>query len=111
MGYMRHHAIVVTTWQDKLITEAHQKACEIFGNNQVTPVIGPTIINGFYSFFVGPDGSKEGWGESDLGDASRSSFIKWINDQADKDDGSNSLKYAELYYGDEQRKSEITAHN
>ena len=77
MGYMRHHMIVVTSWDKKLIWEAHMKACEIFfqpshvGNSVgVTPIM-TSPVNHYYTFFVPPDGSKEGWNDSDDGDENR----------------------------------------
>lgn len=108
MGYIRHHAIVVTSWDDARMKIAHEKAKEIFGET-VSPIVHSTI-NGYTSFFVAPDGSKEGWDESDNGDAHRKSFIDWINKGA-YDDGSNSLSYSELYYGDDEGRSEIVSHN
>ena len=33
MGYIKHHTIVVTGWQDEKIKEAHLKAKEVFENN------------------------------------------------------------------------------
>jgi hypothetical protein len=39
MGYMRHHAIIVTSWDEKLLTEAHGKARAIFEPQQVTAIV------------------------------------------------------------------------
>ena len=33
MGYIKHHTIVVTGWQDEKIKEAHLKAKEVFEKN------------------------------------------------------------------------------
>ena len=33
MGYIKHHTIVVTGWQDEKLKEAHQKAKEVFEKN------------------------------------------------------------------------------
>lgn len=30
MGYIKHHTIVVTGWQDEKLKKAHQKAKEVF---------------------------------------------------------------------------------
>jgi hypothetical protein len=78
MGYLRRHAIVVTGddfRESKDILDAHAKATEIFP--WVSPV-SPPATNGERSFFIPPDGSKEGWGESRLGDERRDSFIAWL---------------------------------
>ena len=68
MGYNVEHAIVVTSWDNKLLAKAHKKANEIFP--EVSERV-PHITNGGASFLVPPDGSKEGWEESDAGDVRR----------------------------------------
>ena len=68
MGYMRHHSIVVTYYDEQRIAPMHAKAVEIFGKDRVTEIL-PAATNGYVSFFIGTDGSKEGWDESKEGDA------------------------------------------
>lgn len=65
MGYMRHHAIVVTTYTDDHARLALGKALEL-GMSCSDVVASP--VNGYLSFFVAPDGSKEGWARSKEGD-------------------------------------------
>ena len=108
MGYIRHHAIVVTSWDDSCIVDAHLKAIEIFG--ELVSCIVKSKINGYVSFFIAPDGSKEGWSGSADGDKNREKFIKWINSKA-YTDGSNVYSYAEFFYGDDENQSEIVNHN
>lgn len=108
MGYIKHHAICVSSSDEKLIKKAHRKAKEIFGVQ--TGKLMHMPINVEYSFYIGPDGSKEGWDSSNKGDDKRDQFISWVNDQA-FDDGSNSLSYAEIYFGEDNGKSEVTRHN
>lgn len=96
MGYIKNHAIVVTATYDNWIEKAHAKASEIFGA-QVTPV-SPESINGSRSFLVPPDGSKEGWGESEQGDARREQFKAWLRAQR-YEDHSSPLAWVELSYG------------
>lgn len=81
MGYIRHHAIVVTgpdEWFDgcPTIHEAREAAVDV-GCLEVTDVVGPGL-NGTSSFLVAPDGSKEGWTASDEGDRARDNFILWL---------------------------------
>jgi hypothetical protein len=116
MGYMRHHMIVVTGWDKKIIWEAHMKACEIFfqpshGGNSVgvTPIM-TSPVNHYYTFFVPPDGSKEGWNDSYDGDENRAAFIKWL-DQQRYEDGSTSLNWAEVQYGDDDRDNRVLRHD
>lgn len=89
MGYMKHNTIVVTSFDEKEILVAHACAKELF--NKTTPtyhdmsIVSEVItstINGYYSFFVAPDGSKEGWEDSNLFDTNRRSFIKFLEENA-----------------------------
>lgn len=96
MGTMHHHALIVTSWDNDLIADAHRVASG--ASPHVTPVI-VTDVNGQASFAVLPDGSKEFWPESDLGDSARASIIKWLNDQA-YEGGSNRIQWAEVSFGD-----------
>lgn len=108
MGYIRHHAIIVTSWDGKALEKAHCEAGLIFGEN-VSNIVHADL-NGYDSFFIGPDGSKESWEDSNIGDKNRETFIKWIKTQ-EYEDGSNRLAFAEFYYGDDNKKSQITKHN
>ncbi len=108
MGYIRHHAIIVTSWDEKAIRKARKKAKEIF-DDLVTRAT-ESKVNGFYTFLICPDGSKEGWEESDMGDAGRKAFIKWIKSNADED-GGNSISYTEVFYGDDNGQSKVVSHN
>jgi hypothetical protein len=75
MGYMVHHAIVVSSWQSTGIERAHQLAAELWHEPMVSPIVG-SAANGQMSFFVAPDGSKEGWYTSDDHDRRRSDFVE-----------------------------------
>ncbi len=108
MGYIKHHSIAVTSWDNELISKAHDKANKIF-DGLVTEIIG-TKVNSYHSFFISTDGSKEGWEESDNGDVNRTDFIKWLNEQA-HEDGSSSISYAEFFYGDDNGDSKVINHN
>ena len=78
MGYIAHHAIVVTSWSKDCIKVAHEKATEIF-NGLVSEII-QTKANSYFSFFVSPDGSKEGWETSEIGNKRREQFINFLSD-------------------------------
>lgn len=100
MGYMRHNAIIVTSWNKELLGAAHAKAVEIF--NSVAPIT-PPAVNGFVTFLVAPDGSKEGWEGSNAGDAARDELINWLN--------STALDWAEIQFGDDGGSTEIIRHS
>lgn len=88
MGYMRHHAIMVTGHNDAYLKKVHAFAIELFTPADKTTIhaaplcwvtpLSPEAINGYRSFFVAPDGSKEGWEPSDEADRRRQTFIDWL---------------------------------
>jgi len=104
MGHIRHHAIVITGTYGDWIDKAHKKALEIFG---YVSEISPEMINGTKSFYVPPDGSKEGWEESADGDDERNKFIEWLEEK-NYDDDSSPLAWAEVQYGDDNYETKIT---
>ena len=71
-----------------------------FGPDRISDVL-KAPVNNVSSFMVGPDGSKEGWEESKLGDEQREQFIKHFDRYA-YEDGSTSIKWAEVQYGDDE---------
>lgn len=104
MGYMRHHAIAITSWSEERIKAARSKAEELLPG-LVSPIIEGRI-NSYYSFFVAPDGSKEGWDESDAGDAARTELKEFLLSYLC--DGGSYVDWAELQYGDDERETKIT---
>ncbi len=106
MGYIVHHAIVVTTYKDRMARHAHAEA-ELLG--LVVSAIAPSPLNGYSSFCIFPDGSKEGWPESDEGDSQRSRWIEWAKSQA-FEDGSSALSWVEVQYGECDAGAEVTNH-
>jgi hypothetical protein len=90
MGHIKHHGIAVTSGIDELIEEAHTKAKSIF-KERASEILN-SETNGYKSFFIAPDGSKEGWVASLTGNKQRDTFVKWINSKA-YEDGSNSISF------------------
>lgn len=117
MGYMCHHAILVISWNDKLACKAHRKAREIFNKKThfgeaigwVSP-LSPPLKNDYRSFFVSPDGSKEGWEDSNTGNVLRKCFLAWLDAQR-HDDNSSSLVWAEVELDEDLRKTKVTQHS
>ena len=107
MGYMRHHAIVVTSWNETVLREAHGYATSLGG--AVTPIIEGSI-NEQYSFALLPDGSKEGWDHSHAGDAQRDALVSWM-DTKRYGDGSSPLAWVEVQFGDDDRVTKVTRHS
>jgi hypothetical protein len=75
MGHITHHAIIVTG-QGKHLKEALTLANKIFPD--VSPIL-PSVMNGYETFFVPPDGSKEGWQASKDGDKRRAEFFQKVD--------------------------------
>lgn len=73
MGYIRHEAIVVTAFDIKHLERARSLAIE--ADLPVSERV-PSPVNSYQSFFVAPDGSKEGWADSDRYETARTEFIK-----------------------------------
>jgi hypothetical protein len=107
MGTLKHHAIVVTSWDGEELKKAHKKAKKVFQKNfEGRPYIKPPICrvvshiieglaNKQYSFFIAPDGSKEGWAASDDGDNARKEFLDWLQKS------SNECDYVEVIFGED----------
>ncbi|MHA1833592.1 MAG: hypothetical protein ACTSV7_06335 [Candidatus Baldrarchaeia archaeon] len=98
MGYYEHHAIILTgdnTGTDDAPKGAIISAYEFclkLGLNPSSLVYSP--VNAFISFFVPPDGSKEGWLESDEGDDKRELFKNWLISK-----NYSCLDWIEIRYG------------
>lgn len=109
MGRLIHHAIVVTSISDTAIEAAHTEATRIYAQASPDPFSRPylglvtpvakVVVNSGGSFLVAPDGSKEGWEESDHGDLLRYQLTSWLDAQRDPDDGSSSLEWCEIIVG------------
>lgn len=107
---MRAHAIVVDSFDDKLIDEAHAEAIEIFSGVAPVTEITKSTVNGHRSFMVAPDGSKEGWPESDAGDRARLRFKTYARSKS-YDDGSTALHWIEVFFADDEGEVGIEDHD
>jgi hypothetical protein len=98
MGYIQHNAIIVTSFAIEYLERARAIALAIFGEGDVSNIV-PNLesgrLNGYCSFFIPPDGSKEGWGESNDGDKRRDEFFELI-----KRDNSLYVDVVEVEYGE-----------
>jgi len=108
MSWMRHHAIIVTSWNDQALNEAMVKAQSLGLAVAIGEGRSAIQINGYRSFLVPPDGSKEGWPESDKGDAARAAFREYL-DVIRYEDGSSPLDWIEVAFGECDREGRIIA--
>lgn len=100
MGYIRHHAMVVTGFNKRHVNLARREAENRFtlGECSLVSSVITSPINGYYSFFIAPDGSKEGWEESKGFDRERGYFADWLREQAQSE---RFYSWAIVQYGDD----------
>lgn len=98
MGYIRHIAIIVTTWSEPEIEKVTQKAEDIFPD---TSKVFTSRVNSYYTLFIPPDGSKLFWEDSDNGIKERDEFIKFLQNETEY------CAWVEVQYGDEERNDGI----
>lgn len=106
MGHTCHHAIVLTSTDRGVLLEAYEKACELFGHPFVTSVTAEAI-NHTQSFMIPPDGSNEGWRESEAGDVRRETFRQYLRSLA-YEDGSTPIDWVEVQFGDDYLDTRVT---
>lgn len=119
MGYMRHDAIVVTSYDRERAERAHAFAFDTFlpiaklleanGCSLVSEILSAPI-NSAYTFVIGPDGSKEGWEPSDMGDSARNTFVEWLDAQR-HEDGSSPYDWVWVQYGDDYLETRVVSHS
>lgn len=106
MGYIKHHGICVTSWNGPALAEAAEYAASLG-----MTVIGPSEpkINGYQSIFICPDGSKEGWVDSNAGDEARRMFKAWLLDHS-REDWSSPFEWVEVAYGADDAEAVVVDH-
>lgn len=103
MGYIKHHAIIVTTWSPermKTLTDY------LDGTTARYSAQDKASTNGYLSAILFPDGSKEGWTDSDIDDDIRDELVGWLKSQC-HEDGSSWFEWAEFGYGNDPGFAEV----
>lgn len=98
MGVENNNAVIATTWDRDEVARIKKWVDELTEMKSLF-LFGGEEINGKTTVVMVPDGSKEGWPESDAGYALRSMFISEI-EKANYDDGSNPWDFVEVVYGE-----------
>lgn len=110
MRNIRHHALVVTCNNRKVIESIRSKAIELYkvhmeasNGSLLVSEIKESIVNHYASFFIIPDGSKEGYDASDDGDVIRERLIEFITPLTASEE--YHLSYGEISYGADDGKT------
>lgn len=114
---IRHHTLVVTVHDQKLaeklrlqISDLYKKNMEAKNGFQLISPIVASLIGGYYTFFIAPDGSKEGYDLSDDGDMIRTKVIELLESYK-TNDATFPVSYVELFYGDDFLSPQVIRHN
>lgn len=100
MGVENNNAVIATTWNNDGIERIKRWVDEIDDDFwRGLFLFGDAKINGITTIVMLPDGSKEGWPESEYGDKLRDRFISELQ-KADYDDGSSPWDFIEVGYGE-----------
>ncbi len=95
MGHAKHHAIIVTTWKEEGFRDLEFFLATLGCRHSIQDGFS---INGYRSAVVWPDGSNEGWADSDEGDAIRDKLVEWLRTQCNVEDGSSWFEWVEVGY-------------
>lgn len=76
MGYINHNALLGISWNDSKRAEA-AKWVQARADARFFAV-SPVFTNGYWTLVCFPDGSKEGWAESDDGDRRRDEAAEFL---------------------------------
>ena len=106
MGHVIHHAIIATTYDNKKAEEFHT-----FCRSRAPECTAMAVseVNSYYTIFIGPDGSKSGWPESDHGDYIRKDIKERLASYA-YEDGSNPFSWVEISYSSDDAAAKIVSH-
>jgi len=80
MGYVAQQAVLATVFEETPdhIDELRDLIRDECGARFADLLVGPvnSVINGDRTYVLAPDGSKEGWSDSDIGDQARRLFVE-----------------------------------
>jgi hypothetical protein len=83
MGYFRHRCVVVCTWNEEIHAKIFAWMESLLPEERKLIGVSPPMVNGYRSFICWPDGSKEGWAESDVGDKVAAGLKDFIDEDGD----------------------------
>jgi hypothetical protein len=79
MGYVIDEAVIVTTFDERVV-KAGIEFRETLDARERGILVGPieSLVNVYKTFFVAPDGSKQGWPDAARGKQIRDDFVRAI---------------------------------
>ncbi len=98
MGVVNHNAIIATTWS-KPDAELIIEWVNTNARNYTGLFTYSTNEYGFTTIVMNPDGSKEGWEDSNNCDRIRDELIAYLDTFTYSDD-SSSISYVEVSFGE-----------
>ncbi|MCK4782163.1 MAG: hypothetical protein KAV87_00320 [Desulfobacteraceae bacterium] len=99
MGVENNNAVIATTWDKTEVERIKKWADGLNDFDKGLFLFGDEKINGKTTVIMVPDGSKEGWTESDDGDKLRDEFVKEL-EKANYEDDSNPWDFVEVGFGE-----------
>jgi len=112
MGYLLHRAIIVDGFDHAHVAGARATAAVKFAKHGFPGLVTGLYqhsVNGNWTFMVVPDGSKEGWEDSDRGDKARDEFLDWLSYA--RKERSMYLTWVEVVIHDDDGKPRVERHN
>jgi hypothetical protein len=79
MGVIQHNAILATAWSEECFLSARDWIGTLDEGERQMFFSMHSPVNSFWTVVLTPDGSKEGWPESEQGDALRDAFIAFLS--------------------------------
>lgn len=117
MKNIQHHSIIVTCNDKESLALVRNEVLRLYksnmeakNSNQLVSPILDSLINKFCSFFIAPDGSKEGYDASEDGNRIRKKIVEFLNSLAEAD-GSNSIKFVEVSFGNDAGTAAVENYN
>lgn len=112
MRNIKHHAVIITCNDVKVIETIRNKALEFYKLNMeashsdklVSPIM-ESLINHYYTFTLIPDGSKEGYDASDDNDIIRKKIVDFMEPLTTSEE--YHLSYVEVEFGADDHKKTI----
>lgn len=93
MGTIIHRTVIATTWDQHSQRMAAEWISTLSDTERPLFLTGDSWINGYQTVVLVPDGSKEGWEDSDKGDDLRNRFVAVLKADC-------HWEWVEVAYGD-----------